>query len=145
MDALRPSMSYASPSSSSSPSSSTSSSSSGAVKARSKEQRHARADARALVRTWLHDEGCHQEVTSLHWPLQSTSICIIYTYPCCSIVMLTPLSLILLFLYSSPLFTSPHLTSPLPLISPSLHSLLSSSPLPLPSLSSFLFSTRLWS
>ena len=146
MDALRPSMSYASPSSSS-PSSS--SSSSGAVKGKSKEQRHARADARALVRTWLHDEGYHQEVTSLHWPLQSSSICIIYTYPCCSIIILCPLSLVLLFLYSlphltSPHLTSPHLTSPLPLISPSLpsllfSSLLSSPPLPLPSLSPLLY------
>ena len=61
MDALRPSMSYTTTASFSSPSSS---SSAATVKGKMKEQRHARADARALVRTWLHDEGYHQEVTS---------------------------------------------------------------------------------
>lgn len=61
MDALRPSMSYATTASFLSP---LSSSSSAAVNVKMKEQRHARADARALVRTWLHDEGYHQEVTS---------------------------------------------------------------------------------
>ena len=72
MDALRPSMSYATTASFSSPLSS--SSSSAAVNGKMKEQRHARADARALVRTWLHDEGYHQEVTSPYWLLQSTTI-----------------------------------------------------------------------
>ena len=91
MDALRPSMSCATTASFLSPLSSSLSSSSVAVKGKMKEQRHARADARALVRTWLHDEGYHQEVTSFYWSSQSTSIHRIDVCPCCPIIFLTHL------------------------------------------------------